>query len=158
MQVLNNVLNIGSLTGEMATENNSVCPSLSFKARVIGFIIFINFISVFSIICCVAIFVGDFPIFAIFFTLNSICGIGSTLFLAGPVYQFKNMFNRNRWIATIVYLLAMLLTFIVAIETKSGILVLLFLLIQHLTMWWYFLSYIPYAREAVRAGVSTIIL
>ncbi|CCW61317.1 unnamed protein product [Phytomonas sp. EM1] len=151
------LLHIGSITGEAATENHSVCPSLSFKTRIIGFIICLLTSIVLSIFGVVAIFVGDFVLFGIFYTLSNVCSIGGTLFLAGPMYQLKNMFNEYRWIASIVYLLSMLLTLIAALSTKSGFLVLFLCIIQYLAMWWYFLSYIPYARDAVRSGVTTVL-
>lgn len=81
--------------------------------------------------------------------------IGGFMFLAGPMRQLKSMFSEGRWIATLVYLLSMILTIVVAVVLKSGILVIFCCLIQFCAMWWYFLSYIPFARTAIRGAVNS---
>lgn len=76
------------------------------------------------------------------------------MFLCGPRKQFKNMFDKKRKIATIVYLSTLATSIIICFipfnqRSKLGILVIL-LIVQFLASIWYSLSYIPFARRAVK--------
>ncbi|KAJ8941622.1 hypothetical protein NQ318_000328 [Aromia moschata] len=68
-------------------------------------------------------------VFAVFYTLGNVTSLLSTCFLMGPFNQFH----------------------------KPG-LALLFIIIQSLVMTWYSLSYIPYARDAVKKTVMTCVV
>ncbi|KAM6146922.1 vesicle transport protein SFT2B isoform 2-T2 [Phoenicopterus ruber ruber] len=81
-------------------------------------------------------------LFAAFYTLGNIASIGSTLFLMGPMKQLKRMFEPTRLIATIVML-----------WHKAG-LALLFCILQFFALAWYSISFIPFARDAVKKCVS----
>jgi len=89
-------------------------------------------------------------IFAALYSIGAIFSLSSTLFLMGPVKQLKNMFKEKRMIATIVMLVSLALTLCAAFWWKKNILALLFCVIQYLAMTWYALSYIPFARDAVK--------
>ncbi|XP_030059725.1 vesicle transport protein SFT2B [Microcaecilia unicolor] len=93
-------------------------------------------------------------LFAVFYTLGNIASLGSTLFLMGPLKQLKRMFELTRLIATIVMLLCLALTLCAAFWWHNKGLVLLFCLLQFLAMTWYSLSYIPFARDAVKKCFS----
>ncbi|CAF4445131.1 unnamed protein product, partial [Adineta steineri] len=47
---------------------------------------------------------GSLSGFAILYSLAVIFGLGSTLFLMGPMNQLRKMFDSSRFIATIVFL------------------------------------------------------
>ncbi|XP_064918784.1 vesicle transport protein SFT2B isoform X2 [Columba livia] len=81
-------------------------------------------------------------LFAVFYTLGNIASIGSTLFLMGPMKQLKRMFEPTRLIATIVML-----------WRKQG-LALLFCILQFFALAWYSISFIPFARDAVKKCIS----
>ncbi|XP_068273488.1 vesicle transport protein SFT2B isoform X2 [Nyctibius grandis] len=81
-------------------------------------------------------------LFAVFYTLGNIASIGSTIFLMGPMKQLKRMFEPTRLIATIVML-----------WRKAG-LALLFCILQFFALAWYSISFIPFARDAVKKCVS----
>ncbi|MEE6515023.1 hypothetical protein FKM82_023508 [Ascaphus truei] len=49
-------------------------------------------------------------LFAVFYTLGNISTLGSTMFLMGPIKQFKRMFESTRWIATTIMLVCLVLT------------------------------------------------
>ncbi|XP_031625889.1 vesicle transport protein SFT2B [Contarinia nasturtii] len=95
--------------------------------------------------------------FAIFYTLGNIISMASTCFLVGPVKQMKNMFAEKRIIATIIVIISFVCTLIAAIWLKKGLLAFVCIIIQSLAMTWYSLSYIPYARAAVKNAVNTCI-
>ncbi|XP_075420646.1 vesicle transport protein SFT2B [Tenrec ecaudatus] len=88
-------------------------------------------------------------LFAVFYTFGNITSLGSTMFLMGPVKQLKRMFEPTRLIATIVMLVCFVLTLCSAFLWNKG-LALIFCILQSLAMTWYSLSYIPYARDAVK--------
>ena len=56
--------------------------------------------------------------FAILYTIGNIISLCSTAFLVGPVKQIKNMFAEKRLIATIVFLVSMIITLVVAIAVR----------------------------------------
>lgn len=80
--------------------------------------------------------------------------MASTLFLMGPWKQLKKMFNETRVFATIGVILFMVLTLVCAFNKKRGLAV-LFCICQFLSMTWYSLSYIPFARDAAKKAVSS---
>lgn len=59
------------------------------------------------------------------------------------------MFLRKRIIVTLVFLASIVMTLVSAIVIKKPILVLVFVIIQYCSYFWYCLSYIPYGREAI---------
>ncbi|XP_023026605.1 vesicle transport protein SFT2B [Leptinotarsa decemlineata] len=97
-------------------------------------------------------------VFAVFYTLGNITSILSTCFLMGPFNQIKKMFAPNRCIATILVIVSFTLTLISALVLHKAGLALLFIIIQSLAMTWYSLSYIPYARDAVKKTVMTCVV
>jgi len=68
----------------------------------------------------------------------------------GPIKQIKKMFESTRIIASIVFLICVVMTLVSAIAIKIAGLVLLFVILQFLALIWYTLSYIPYARDAIK--------
>lgn len=96
-------------------------------------------------------------IFGIFYTVGNIMSIASTCFLMGPWKQIKKMFNETRIVATIGVFVFMILTLLAALKWQKKILTLIFCILQFLSMTWYSLSYIPYARDAVKKTVTACI-
>ncbi|CAI5725032.1 unnamed protein product [Peronospora destructor] len=93
--------------------------------------------------------------FAFFYTLGSLCSIGSSLFLIGPMRQLKIMCMPVRRIACCVWLGAMCMTLTIAFgKPKAGPLVLLLVIIQYVAMLWYGASFVPYGRVVLRKGCS----
>ena len=79
------------------------------------------------------------------------------MFLMGPVKQMKNMFAKTRLVATIVMIVAFVLTLCSAFWWKKNVLALMFVVIQFCAMTWYSISYIPYARDACCSCVDKMI-
>ncbi|ENN77852.1 vesicle transport protein SFT2B [Dendroctonus ponderosae] len=105
-----------------------------------------------------ALFFGKgLKIFAVFYTLGNIISLLSTCFLMGPCNQLQKMFHSSRAIATCLVLGSIVMTLLSALVFKNAGLALLFIIMQSLAMTWYSLSYIPYARDAVKKTVSSCI-
>lgn len=134
----------------------SLCPSLNFKQRLQG----CGFCCGFGLICLllswVTVFLMQYIFFGILFTLGNLLILGGTFFLAGPVKQFKSMFSEGRWIASVIYIISMVLTIVCAVVLDSGILTIIMCIIQLAALGWYILSYIPFARDAVKAAISSV--
>ena len=64
------------------------------------------------------------------------------------------MFDNTRIAATIIYIIAIIVTLVVAFTTHNGLLTLICALIQWLALLWYSLSYIPFARDMVKGAFS----
>ncbi|CAL1704312.1 unnamed protein product [Somion occarium] len=102
-----------------------------------------------SILGTALLFVGQLTSFALLYALGTVISLIGTGFLIGFLKQFKLMFKPIRVVATIVFIASIVLIFVGAFVLKSGILCIIFVIIEYLAYTWYTLSYIPYARSAV---------
>ncbi|XP_034249411.1 vesicle transport protein SFT2B [Thrips palmi] len=139
------------------SEDNSIlspvldAATLSWSTRIKGFIICFVIGIFLSLLGSIALFLHKgMAVFAIFYTLGNITSLASTCFLMGPVNQMKKMFASTRIIATILVLSMIVLTLFAALYLKNAGLALLFIILQSVAMTWYSISYIPYARTAVK--------
>ncbi|XP_054716788.1 vesicle transport protein SFT2B-like [Uloborus diversus] len=147
-----------ALSGDDVDEEQGImaqvvdASTLSWSTRIKGFIICFILGFAFSILgsACMAIPGKGFILFGIFYTLGNITALASTMFLMGPCNQCQKMFAPTRFFATIAVLGFLALTLCAAFWVMEKIgLVILFCILQFLSMTWYSLSYIPYARNAV---------
>ncbi|XP_038614076.1 vesicle transport protein SFT2B [Tachyglossus aculeatus] len=127
-------------------------PSLSWGTRIKGFIACFAIGILFSVLGTFLLWVPSkgLTLFAVFYTFGNIASLGSTLFLMGPMKQLKRMFEMTRLIATIVMLLCLILTLCSAFWWKNKGLAVIFCILQSLALTWYSLSFIPFARDAVK--------
>lgn len=136
----------------------SESTTFSWTTRIKGFVICFVVGILMSLLGSFALFLsGGVTVFAIFYTLGNIISMLSTCFLMGPFKQIKKMFSPTRVIATIIVIVSIALTLVAAIVLQKALLALLFIIIQSLAMTWYSLSYIPYARDAVRSTVMACV-
>eukprot|EP00949_MAST-11_sp_MAST-11-sp1_P005182 g5182.t1 len=138
--------------GFLSNKDDGCLPSLSFQQRMIGFAVcfaigcLISFTSTFSML--------DPQRFAVLYTMGNIVSLMSTGFVWGPMRQLKAMFKPVRIVATVVYLTTLVLVLVVALAVpdfggKTAVIIML-LICQFLALSWYALSYIPFARTAVK--------
>lgn len=138
-------------------DTNEMCPTMSFQQRVYGFVSCLVLGGVMGIFSWVCAFRAEWNLFAIFMTMSNVISISGSMFFAGPVKQVKKMFAETRWIATSVFIIAMLLTILSAVLLKKPALVVVMCLIQYVAMVWYGLSYIPYARTVVKNCFQSLV-
>lgn len=131
-------------------DSESVCPTLTFQQRVIGFCVCLGIGALVSVLSFITLWNKEYLEFAVLNTLGNVFAVCSSLFLAGPKKQLKKMFEETRLIATIMFLSMMVLTFIAALAIKWVWLTIICCILQYLAMGWYGLSYIPYARTVVK--------
>lgn len=70
--------------------------------------------------------------------------------------QCKNMFHKKRVVTTIVYLVTLIVTISIAFVPKFGgqtVAVIICVICQMMALTWYTLSYIPFARDAVKNAI-----
>ncbi|XP_025891679.1 vesicle transport protein SFT2B [Nothoprocta perdicaria] len=130
--------------------------SLSWGTRVKGFVACFAIGCLCSLLgsCLLWIPKKGLILFAVFYTLGNISSIGSTAFLMGPMKQLKKMFEPTRLIATVVMLLCLILTLCAAFWWHNAGLALLFCILQFFALAWYSISFIPFARDAVKKCLS----
>ncbi|KAL5568343.1 hypothetical protein UlMin_024918 [Ulmus minor] len=87
--------------------------------------------------------------FALLFTFGNVLAVGSTAFLLGPSQQIRMMFDSVRLFATAIYLGCVILALICALLIHSKILTIIAIIIEICALFWYSLSYIPFARRMV---------
>lgn len=95
--------------------------------------------------------------FAILYSFGNVVALASTFFLMGPVAQLKRMFASTRLVATILMLGFLALTLMSALWWGKKGLAVIFCVMQFCAMTWYSLSYVPYARDAVKKCVDGVI-
>ncbi|XP_060090596.1 vesicle transport protein SFT2B [Heteronotia binoei] len=145
------------LSGQDAEEPSPLAEvvdasSLSWSTRIKGFIACFAIGVLCSILgtCLLWVPKKGLILFAVFYTLGNISSLGSTIFLMGPMRQLKRMFEPTRLIATIVMLLCLILTLCSAFQWHNKGLALIFCVLQFFALAWYSISYIPFARDAVK--------
>ncbi|XP_058886174.1 vesicle transport protein SFT2B-like isoform X1 [Acipenser ruthenus] len=134
----------------------SDATSLGWSTRVKGFIACFAIGVLCSIlgVCLLWVPRNGLVLFAVFYTLGNISAIGSTFFLMGPLKQMKKMVEPTRAIATTVMLVSLILTLCSAFWWKNKGLAVLFCIMQFFAFAWYSLSFIPFARDAVKSCFS----
>jgi len=130
----------------------SDASTLSWSTRIKGFVICFVLGAAFSVLGSSLLFIPrkGLVLFAVLYTLGNILSLSSTCFLMGPVNQIKKMFAKTRVIATILVFVMFILTLVSAFALKNSGLALLCCVLQFLALTWYSLSYIPFARDAVK--------
>jgi len=144
---------------DVVTGNDSPCPSLGFKQRVFGFVVCTVVGVLMSILGGVLLFFGNIIAFAVLYSIGNLVTVGGTLFLTGPQKQLKSMFDKTRIIATVVWIIALILTLVIAftVGKKVPFLIIIFVIIQALAFAWYSISYIPFAHKAIIGCVKGIL-
>ena len=128
--------------------------TLSWSTRIKGFAVCFGLGVLISILGTILLYTGSMKKFAVLYSLGNLVALSSTFFLMGPIAQIKRMFSSSRWLATVLMLFFLVLTIMAAVWWKINILVLVFMACQFLSMVWYSLSYVPYARDAVKKCVD----
>ncbi|KAJ3098046.1 hypothetical protein HDU97_004340 [Phlyctochytrium planicorne] len=92
-----------------------------------------------SILSSISLFFGNIAGFAILYTLGNLVSLLSTGFLVGFFKQFKKMFDSVRIVATLIFLVSMVLTIVVAVLLKGPglILVIICCVFQYLALFWH---------------------
>ncbi|TFJ85840.1 hypothetical protein NSK_002660 [Nannochloropsis salina CCMP1776] len=89
--------------------------------------------------------------FAVMYTIGNLISLAGSCFLSGPFSQVKSMFHPTRAVCTSVYVLTLVFTLLIAFSDVpgQGPLLVLMIIVQFLSLSYYILSYIPFARQMV---------
>ncbi|CAO2199581.1 unnamed protein product [Urochloa humidicola] len=87
--------------------------------------------------------------FAVMFTFGNMLAVGSTAFVMGPQKQLRMMFDPVRLYATVIYVGCVVLALIFALWLHDKLLTLIAIICEICALFWYSLSYIPFARRMV---------
>lgn len=149
---------LGLVDEENQADKCECCITLTYEQRVYGFLIafglgwFLSFLSAFFVLQ-----IARAPQkFALCYTFGAITSICSTMFLWGPMSQFKKMIDPHRLAATATYFTMMALTLWAAFGRRSPGLVILFLFLQLLAMCWYTITYIPYGQTMLKNFLTSM--
>ncbi|KAL7146164.1 hypothetical protein ABFS83_06G022700 [Erythranthe nasuta] len=132
--------------GYLLDETEGLC-SLSPVQRVYAFAA----CSLSGLVCMfLSLIVFASPIkFALLFTFGNVLAVGSTAFLIGHGQQLRMMFDTVRVYATSIYLGSVLVALVCALLIHSKILTIIAIICEICALFWYSLSYIPFARRMV---------
>lgn len=145
-------LNLEAATdAQMFTEDSAFSfLGLTRTQRIYGFVGCLAIGFILSLLGTVLLFVGMLASFAVLYAMGTIISLVGTGFLIGFGSQLKQMFKPVRVVATLVLIACIGLIFVGAFVIKNDILCIIFVIIEYLAYTWYCLSYIPYARTAVK--------
>ena len=141
-----------------AASNPSCCPDLDLKTRIIGFILsFIIgiFMMISSISQLFTLALGGQRYFAIWYTCGNIVCLSSTFFLMGPKKQCENMMKPERKLTSIILFISMFLCLILAFTGVSKLIIMIFIIVQFISLLWYVLSYIPGAQKLCSSCIKS---
>jgi len=91
--------------------------------------------------------------FAVCYTVGNLLSLACTMFFVGPSTQCRTMFHAKRRHSAMLYIffvgVTLMLCFAHTIPHRTGF-VLISVILEFLALSWYTISYIPYARSAVK--------
>ena len=143
-----------------------LCPQLTFRQRLFGFALCFCVgvtLSVTSLFSFSQLLLGHPTPFAIKYTFGNALSLVSMCFLVGPWRQLRNMTSSTRWIAALIYVVAMGLTFVSCLVFKArgekigALVVLICIVVQFCAMTWYALSYIPFGRRLFKSCLRSAV-
>ena len=137
-------------------DGESCCPTLSPKARYIGFVaclalgIAISFFHLFGIF-------KPSTDFAVWITVGDVLILGSSLFISSPKAQWKKLMHPLRATTTIILLasIACTLVFLMLPGKLFKILGIVAAVVQYCSMFWYVLSLIPGGQKCCTACLNS---
>ena len=101
---------VGDSLGVQSEESKALCTSLDWSTRIQGFLFTFGIGAILSIGGTVNLWTGNVTAFAILYSMGTIVSLMSSMFLRGPVAQFKAMIDPTRAVATAAMLLFVFLT------------------------------------------------
>ena len=156
--------NLGTAEPDSSQEQAgcNICRDLTFKERVIGFLICLAtgfLIEIFGLLALKMKKPQNLKIFGCLFTFGLLILVAGTTFLVGLKRQMSKMFEEKRLVATCVFLGSVILSLIVVFSSDSvpGILLLFLVIFQLGAYAWYSLSFIPFARSAVSGCLRRLV-
>jgi len=140
---------VSNATGGMFGEQDNNC-GLTKQQRMIGFASCFGIGMLISLLSTMNI--AKPTSFALLYSLGNMVSFLSTGFLVGPKRQCKYACERKRIIATLIFLVSMICTLLVALLYKGSgsiALCIFLIIIQFCALVWYTASYIPFAQQAI---------
>ncbi len=141
---------------ELEEQICSFCPACDYQTRIGGCLFMLTlgfFISLGSTFRLFQLIQGNPTPFAIMYTVGNFVSLSATCFMYGPWTQAKKMFAPTRFLATAVYFGFMFSTLFLAYYPYyvplRGMLIVISVVLQFVALFWYTISFIPYAREVV---------
>jgi len=147
------------LTGRKKKDDASECfPKLTLKQRLMGFMVCCGLGLLLDLLAFLMMVFsmgkGRMIRFGVFYSIGNLISLFGTAFLVGPVRQFKNMKDPARLITTIIFMVSLVGTLVVAFTVQNDhlqrLLILVFILAQSISYFWYSLSYIPCGQSVFK--------
>ena len=146
---------MGSEAAAKVITKDTMCPSLTIKQRIYCFLSCFILGLVLSIVSVGGILgaIMNPTKFALLYSFGNLCSLGSTFFLVGPASQFKKMMKKTRIVVSLVFVFSLIGTIVFAVgfydeDVKwHKLMIILLMIIQACSLFWYTLSYIPFGRK-----------
>jgi hypothetical protein len=138
-------------------EDDPACGEMSLKQRVLGWLICSVSGNVISWIMTFLFIFGSLSAaaFGAIFGLCQVLNIAASCFLSTPKGHYKAMKKKHRIIPSVVYIVCIIMTFVIAFATGVPGLVLLCVVITTIAYYWYTISFIPYGTKILKKICGT---
>ncbi|KAL7418390.1 hypothetical protein Q5752_006848 [Cryptotrichosporon argae] len=104
----------------------------------------------------ILLFLGATGAFATLFAVGAILSLVGTGFIVGFRKQWESMFKGTRVVASLLLFASIIMCFVAAFVLPA-ILCIVFVVIEYASFGWYTLSYLPFARTAIKNLASSAI-
>ncbi|XP_005104216.1 protein transport protein SFT2 [Aplysia californica] len=137
-------------------QSDPLCPSLSKKQRILGFIVCLLMGTFcFSLASLyIPFLVLKARKFALLYSMGSLFVISSFALLWGPVHHVKHLFSLSRLPFTLTYFGTMFATLYFSLWVKSTVFTVIFAVAQVVALIWYVVSYIPGGQTGLKFFTS----
>lgn len=119
---------------------------LSLRQRFYGFLGSAGIGLVTVILGLIMLFFMKLVSFSVLYSIGNLCLVTSLMFIVGPMRQLRSMMSEYRYLTSIVFILSIIGTLVMALVVSNVILTIVFVVIQTCAFVWYVLSYIPFGR------------
>lgn len=92
----------------------------------------------------------DVKTYAIVFSMCQVLNIAASCFLSTPKGHLKAMKKKHRIIPSVLYILMIILTIVIAVATQIKGLVLLCVILLTICYYWYTISFIPFGTKILK--------
>ena len=129
-------------------------PFMSYKQKMIGFTscLIIAFLIIIISLMGIGFSFMSNGLFAIFYTIANLLLFISTIFLMGFIKQLKKMLLKIRIISVLIFIIAMIMTFVSVFKYHNSLLAFFFVIIQLFSYAYYSITYIPGGISCIKSS------
>jgi hypothetical protein len=150
----------GKVEDQLIDKVEGLCPDIPWVWRMVGFVVcgvigwFLTFYATFAVLGVAA---GNISSFAIMFSLSQILCYASFCFFSGPKSQVRDLKKPGRLLATLLMLVALIMTLVSSLFFKSFWLTLVFVILSVAAYIWYTCTLFPCGKRLCKNCFKAVV-